>query len=109
MHLSRQNLRQQAQTYAQSGRFPEACQQIFDRHGDNIDILPDHSVIRRNALVSLEYDPLISDAERLSKARAWCEWAISQAGGLRARPNLSPVENRPLRFDAIAGLGIDGV
>lgn len=30
--------------------------------------LPDHPVFRRNALTSLEYDPEVSDAERLAQA-----------------------------------------
>ena len=47
---------------------------------------PNNSVIRRNCLVSQEYDPSVSDAQRLQQARAWGDWAIEQAGGWRSRP-----------------------
>lgn len=33
--------------------------------------LPNHAVIRRNALVSMEYDPMIPDGQRFAQARAW--------------------------------------
>jgi protein O-GlcNAc transferase len=39
---------------------------------------PDHPIIRRNALTSAEYDPEVSDEQRLAQAKAWCEWAKSQ-------------------------------
>jgi tetratricopeptide (TPR) repeat protein len=42
--------------------------------------LPDHPVVRRNALTSLEYDPEVPDAERLAQAKAWGEWATVRAG-----------------------------
>ena len=45
--------------------------------------LPDHPVIRRNALVSLEYDPDVSDTERFSQAKAWGDWAVVKTGGQR--------------------------
>lgn len=58
--------------------------------------LPDHPVIRRNALTSLEYDPEVPDAERLVQAQAWGAWAIARAGGVRPRPALQPLKGRPL-------------
>ncbi|QRX84523.1 glycosyltransferase [Glaciimonas sp. PAMC28666] len=70
--------------------------------------LPDHPVIRRNALASLEYDAAVSAAERLAHATAWGEWAVAKAGGLRARPDLSALESeassqgRPLRVGYIS-------
>jgi protein O-GlcNAc transferase len=64
--------------------------------------LPNHPVIRRNALTSLEYDPEVTDAERRSQAQAWGEWAIRFAGGARFRPRLSPVEGRPLRVGYVS-------
>ncbi len=64
---------------------------------------PDQPVIRRNALVSLEYDPDVSDAERLAGAKAWGEWAIGRAGGRRARPFLRPLtDGRPLRVGYVS-------
>ena len=64
--------------------------------------LPDHPVIRRNALTSLEYDPEAPDAERLAQAQAWGAWAIARAGGARPRPALPPLMNRPLRIGYVS-------
>lgn len=64
--------------------------------------LPDHPVIRRNALTSLEYDPAVSDAERLAQANAWGAWAIARAGGARPRPALRPLKDRPLRVGYVS-------
>lgn len=64
--------------------------------------LPDHPVTRRNALVSLEYDPEVPDAERLMQARAWGTWAIARAGGTQPRPALLPLTNRPLRIGYVS-------
>jgi protein O-GlcNAc transferase len=47
---------------------------------------PDDPVLRRNALLSLEYDPAASDSERLEQARVWGQWATKRAGGPFARP-----------------------
>lgn len=47
--------------------------------------LPDNPVIRCNALVGIEYDPAVGDAERFAQARAWGEWAILLAGGPHPR------------------------
>ena len=49
---------------------------------------PNSPVIRRNALVSQEYNPGVTDAQRLANACAWGDWAIAQAGGWQARPPL---------------------
>jgi len=59
--------------------------------------LPDHEVLRRNALLSLEYDPGATNAERLGQAKAWGDWAMARAGGARARPPMRALEGRPLR------------
>lgn len=64
--------------------------------------LPDHPVIRRNALLSLEYDPTTSDAERLAHAREWGNWAIASAGGLRERPVMRPLVGRPLNVGYVS-------
>lgn len=64
--------------------------------------LPDHPVIRRNALVSLEYDPDITDADRLTQARAWGEWAVTKAGGSKPRPSFCPTTKRPLRIGYVS-------
>lgn len=64
--------------------------------------LPDQPVVRRNALTSREYDPCISDQERLAYAKAWGEWAIARAGGLRPRPALKALKDRPLRIGYVS-------
>ena len=64
--------------------------------------LPDHPVIRRNALLSLEYDPAASDAERFAQARAWGDWAVHKAGGMRKRPPILPLDGRPLRVGYVS-------
>lgn len=69
---------------------------------DLLKVLPDHPVIRRNALTSLEYDPEVPDAERLAQAKAWGAWAITRAGGDRPRPVLRPLGNRPLRLGYVS-------
>jgi predicted O-linked N-acetylglucosamine transferase (SPINDLY family) len=64
--------------------------------------LPNHPVIRRNALVSLEYDPNVTAAERFTQAKAWGEWAVAQAGGPRPRPLASTLGERPLRIGYVS-------
>jgi len=66
-------------------------------YGALLERLPDHPVIRRNALVSLEYDPEVPDTERIAQARAWGNWAIGKAGGMWMRPLFRPLAGRPLR------------
>ncbi|WP_107220214.1 tetratricopeptide repeat protein [Thauera aromatica] len=58
--------------------------------------LPNHPTVRRNVLTGLEYDPEVSDADRLAQARAWGEWATARAGGPRPRPAIVPLRDRPL-------------
>ena len=69
---------------------------------DVLNVLPDHPIIRRNALTSLEYDPEVPDAERLAQAKAWGVWAIARAGGTRPRPALPPLMDRPLRLGYVS-------
>jgi SAM-dependent methyltransferase len=73
-----------------------------DLYADLLTRLPDHPVIRRNALISLEYDPEVTDADRLDHARAWGAWAIDRAGGPRPRPPLLPLTNRLLRLGYVS-------
>ncbi len=67
-----------------------------------VERLPNHPMIRRNALLSLEYDPAASDAERLQQAQAWGAWVIEQAGGMRGRPVLRPLSGRLLRIGYVS-------
>ncbi|MDO9277498.1 MAG: methyltransferase domain-containing protein [Polaromonas sp.] len=69
---------------------------------------PNHPVIRRNALVNQEYNPAMTDAQHLANACAWGDWAMAQAGGLKARPPLrsrtgpSAVALLPLRIGYVS-------
>lgn len=71
-------------------------------YADLLRQLPDHPVIRRNALTSLEYDPEVPDADRLAQAQAWGAWAIARAGGVRPRPAMLPLQNRTLRVGYVS-------
>lgn len=64
--------------------------------------MPDQPVIRRNALVSLEYDPEVSDGERLAQAQAWGNWAVEKIGGFRPRPRIKDLGGRPLRVGYVS-------
>ena len=64
--------------------------------------LPHHPVVRRNALTGLEYDPDVPDAERLTQARAWGDWAMARAGGTRPRPPVVALGHRPLRIGYVS-------
>ena len=76
-----------------------------------------HPVIRRNALVSYEYDPDSPAPDRLQAARAWGSWAVQRAGGERSRPAMRPLDGRPLRVGYLSadlcqhtvGLFVQGV
>lgn len=63
---------------------------------------PNSTIIRRNGLVSQEYDYVVVDAQRLQQARAWGDWAIARAGGFRHRPSLQALTNRPLRVGFVS-------
>jgi SAM-dependent methyltransferase len=78
----------------EAGDHPESRRQ----YDALLEQLPDTPVVRRNALVSLEYDPHVLDPERLAQAKAWGEWAMARAGGVRSRPVLRPLVAQPLRI-----------
>ena len=63
---------------------------------------PNNPVIRRNALLSYEYDPNVSDIGRLNHAREWGEWAITLTQGPIERPPILPLEKRPLRIGYVS-------
>jgi hypothetical protein len=71
---------------------------------------PNDPIVRRNVLISQQYNPEISDLERIGHAKAWGEWAITQAGGPRPRPRHSsrPIEkqttgdNSPIRVGYVS-------
>lgn len=69
---------------------------------------PHNAVIRRNVLVSQQYNPAIEDEELLSNAKHWGEWAIALAGGAKPRPSPHPLRKseggrpRPLRVGYVS-------
>jgi len=67
-----------------------------------LELLPDNPIIRRNALVSLEYDPCVTTAERLAHAKEWGDWVIAQTGGQRPRPATPILQGRPLRVGYVS-------
>lgn len=64
--------------------------------------LSNHPVVRRNYLIGLEYDPTVSDAERLQTARGWGRWAIGRVDGETRRPPLPPLHDRQLRLGYVS-------
>ena len=72
------------------------------RYARLVQQLPHHPAVRRNALVSLEYDPEVPDEVRLAQAQAWGDWAIGRTGGARPRPPLTSLSNRPLRLGYVS-------
>jgi len=67
-----------------------------------LNALPDHPIIRRNALTSLEYDGEVPDQERLAAAKEWGAWAEHRAGGPHPRPSLLAAPERPLRIGYVS-------
>lgn len=64
--------------------------------------LPNSPVIRRNLLISNEYDPAVTDIEHRQQAGAWGEWAVAQSGGWRPRPAIAPRGQRKLRVGYVS-------
>lgn len=69
---------------------------------DLVRALPNLPVVRRNALTSVEYDPSMSDQERLAFVKSWGQWAIARTGGVLPRPPLTPLDDRPLRIGYVS-------
>ena len=74
-----------------------ACTALYAR---TLALQPDHVLMRRNLLISQEYDDTLSDADKLAAAKAWGQWVAGHLP-LPARPGLSaPLWDgmgRPLR------------
>lgn len=62
---------------------------------------PEHPVLQRNYLMGLEYDPEISQTERLHAAKFWGEALSSFAPP--SRPTPATAVNRPLRVGYVSG------
>jgi predicted O-linked N-acetylglucosamine transferase (SPINDLY family) len=69
-------------------------------YADLLTQLPNHPIIHRNALTSLEYDPAVLDATRLAQAKAWGQWAVAIAVG--PRPTVQSTDSRPLRLGYVS-------
>ena len=82
----------------------DAGEHAVSRHfySDLLALQPNHPVIRRNYLVSHEYDPFVADSERFQHAIHWGEWAVAKAGGWRPRPSLSLKHGKPLRIGYVS-------
>lgn len=63
---------------------------------------PEHPVIRRNLLLSMEYDPTVSDGARLAQAREFGRWCVALAGGDQPRPPLRDPTGTPLRVGYVS-------
>lgn len=72
------------------------------RYAELLQRLPEHPVIRRNALTGLEYNPDALDVERVARAKSWGAWAASRAGGTRPRPAMLALDGRPLRIGYVS-------
>jgi Predicted O-linked N-acetylglucosamine transferase, SPINDLY family len=78
-----------ANVYREQGNHQAALalhQSLIQQH-------PNHPIIRRNFLTSLEYDLHINDTQRFSAATDWGNWAVIQAGGIETRPPIMPLDN----------------
>lgn len=65
------------------------------------DIIPDHPVVSRNALLCMEYLPESTDEQRLMAARSWGGRLISRIGA-RPRPRAHPLSKRKLRVGYVS-------
>jgi predicted O-linked N-acetylglucosamine transferase (SPINDLY family) len=71
---------------------------------------PNQPMIRRNVLVSQQYNPNLSNADLLAEAKAWGEWAITQANGPHSRPvmqNLMSNASEPGRYLRVGYVSAD--
>ena len=63
---------------------------------------PNNDMVRRNALVALQYDPAVSEPERLQCASQWGQWAVRRAGGSRPRPPIAALGERAPRVGFVS-------
>jgi protein O-GlcNAc transferase len=87
-----------ADTARDTGNHGE-CRALYDML---LKLLPEHEIIRRSALLSLEYDPSAGNDDRLRMAKDWGQWATEKAGRTHERPPLRPLEGRPLRVGYVS-------
>lgn len=63
---------------------------------------PDHEILRRNALIALQYNPVVTDQYRYDQALAWGQWAIARSGGLKPRPAIRALLGRAPRIGVVS-------
>nr|WP_319493587.1 methyltransferase domain-containing protein [uncultured Desulfobacter sp.] len=89
------NLANLARDKADHDKAMEICSSLVSQY-------PHLPIIRRNFLISQEYDPNIPDLDRFQAAREWGDWIVSKVGGPFARPTIIPLKNRPLRIGYVS-------
>jgi len=62
---------------------------------------PNSPSLRRNYLLSMEYDPALSDHDRFNNAIEWGQW-VTQLTGHMARPKLKKLNNRKLKIGYVS-------
>ena len=85
-----------------------SCKHAIGNHADCLAIqsqllteCPNNPALRRNYLLSQEYDPQTLDTERYSSALDWGRWAMSLVGN-RERPTLKPANGRILKIGYVS-------
>jgi len=84
------------------------CKHVVGSHGDALYIqsqllkqYPNNPMLKRNYLLSQEYDPSTSDQERDKGAVSWGEWVTSVVGH-RERPTLKPLNGRVFKIGYVS-------
>jgi predicted O-linked N-acetylglucosamine transferase (SPINDLY family) len=84
------------------------CKHAVGNHIDCLNIqtqllarYPNNPALRRNFLLSQEYDPRASDQERYRSAVAWGQW-VTDSVGKHDRPILKPSNGRPLKVGYVS-------
>ncbi len=82
----------------------DAChhQEARQIYAELVRVLPNHPIVRRNALTSIEYDPSISDREGLEHVKSWGQWAVERVGEAMPRPPMHALDNRRLRIGYVS-------
>ena len=84
------------------------CKNAIGNHADCLNIqsqllarYPNNPLLRRNFLLSQEYDPRASDQERYKSAIAWGRW-LTELVGQRERPKLKSLNGRSLKIGYVS-------
>lgn len=74
---------------------------FFNIQSQLLALYPNNPALRRNFLLSQEYDPRASDQERYSSAIDWARW-VTDSVGQRERPALKPLNGRKLKIGYVS-------